>query len=325
MRERCTRGKLSRREFLRVTAGLAAGALAGRGSFAAGAGEVPEVVLARGGNLEARLAAVLRPFGGLTAFVRKGAKVIIKPNAAFAEAPDAGGNTTPELVTAVVEACRQAGAASVTLVEHCLSNHGLFGTDDDPSGVTQAARAAGATILPTRGVPDSYRPLRVSAPGMDEMPVTAAILDADVVINLPRLKTHPGTGYTVCMKNLMGAVANPGAMHEGGVELLCQRIACLAHALQPYITLNIVDGTHLVRGWAAGRPANLTRADILLAGVNMVSVDAVAVTLFDDNPLGYWICGWDGHPIQEQYIAYAHRLGWGNAEPSSIRLVRVEL
>jgi len=251
--------------------------------------------------------------------------VVIKPNAAFAEAPEAGGNTTPELVSAVIAACWRAGAASVTLVEHCLSNHGMFSTDDDPSGITQAARAAGATVLPTRDVPDLHRPLPVGAPGMNEMAVTAAILDADVVINLPRLKTHPGTGYTVCMKNLMGAVSNPGAMHEGGVEVLCQRIACLAHALQPYITLNIVDGTHLVRDWAAGRPARLTRADILLAGVNMVSVDAIAVTLFDDDPLGHWTCGWSGNPIEEQYIAYAHRQGWGKGHPSSIRLVRVEL
>lgn len=53
--------------------------------------------------------------------------MVVKPNTAFAEAPDAGGNTTPELVTAVIEACWRAGATSITLVEHCLSNHGLFG------------------------------------------------------------------------------------------------------------------------------------------------------------------------------------------------------
>ncbi|MCX7597349.1 MAG: DUF362 domain-containing protein [Armatimonadetes bacterium] len=308
-----------------MTAGLAAGVLVGRGGFAANGGETPDVVLARGGDMEARLSAVLRPFGGLAAFVKKGDRAVIKPNAAFAETPEAGGNTTPELITALVRACWQAGVASVTLVEHCLSNHELFGTDDDPSGITQAAKAAGASILATRGVPEAYRPIRVGAPGMDEMPVTAAILDADVVINLPRLKSHPGTGYTVSMKNLMGAVANPGAMHEGGVEPLCQRIACLAHGLQPHISLNIVDATHVVRDWAAGRPATLTRADTLIAGVNMVSVDAVGVTLFDDDPLGHWICGWNGNPIQEQYIAYAHRMGWGPADLSSVRLLRVDV
>lgn len=191
--------------------------------------------------------------------------------------------------------------------------------------MTQAARAAGATLVATRGVEDAYRPLQVGAPGMDEMAVAAAILDADVVINLRRLKTHPGTGYAICMKNLMGAVADPGAMHEGGVELLCQRIACPAHALQPHITLNIVDGTHIVRDWAAGRPATLTRADVLLAGVDMVSVDAAAVNLFDDDPLGRWICGWGDDPIQEQYTAYARRMGWGNADIVTLRLRRISV
>lgn len=64
MRERHACEKLSRREFLRLTAGLAAGALTTRGSFAAAEGEPPDVVVARGGDLEAHLSAALRPLGG---------------------------------------------------------------------------------------------------------------------------------------------------------------------------------------------------------------------------------------------------------------------
>ncbi len=303
---------VSRRQFLRRAAYGAGAAWAfpelPRRPLPEGA---PRAVVARGGAVDARLAAALAPLGGIRAFVAPGSRVVIKPNAAFAEPPKTGGNTTPEVVAAVVRACRAAGAGSVTLVEHCLSNRGQYGTENDMSGITEAARAAGAGLIDTGGDPTLYRDLTIDAPGMRVHPISRPLLDADVVINVPRLKTHPVIGYTMSIKNLMGAMRAPGSFHGGE---LGERLACLGRALQPRIPLTIVDATDKVEGWAAGRPGRLTRLDTLVAATNMVSADAVGLTLFGKDPLRD--CG---------YVRLADQMGWGVGDPSFIEVVEADL
>jgi hypothetical protein len=81
-----------------------------------------------------------------------------------------------------------------------------------------------------------------------------------------------------------------------------------------------VDGTDLVRDWAAGTPGKLQPINALLAGVNMVSVDAIGVTLFGADPLGRWPSA-----TGDSYLRLAHERGWGQADPTAIRVARVAL
>ncbi|MFQ6096969.1 MAG: DUF362 domain-containing protein, partial [Armatimonadota bacterium] len=102
----------SRRQFIRRL--LGSGAALGGVCLVASAEPTkrrPDVVVARGGSVPDRLLAALRPLGGIERFVKRGSVVVIKPNAAFNEPPETGGNTTPEVVAAMVRACRAAGAA----------------------------------------------------------------------------------------------------------------------------------------------------------------------------------------------------------------------
>jgi len=310
-------GNTNRRRFLRRLAGVAVGAAAWRPrATAADAAGASTVVLTRGGDLRARLEAALDPLGGMRRFVQPGNTVVVKPNAAFGEQPQTGGNTNPEVIAAIVRLCREAGARWVTVAEHCLSNHGLFGTKDDLSGITQAASGAGAEVIDTGDTERNYLPLQLGAPGVDTHPISRYVLEADVTINLPRLKTHPFAGYTMSVKNLMGTMCDPGCLHRDGWSDLPLRLACLARALQPHIALTIIDGTEIVRDWAAGSPGKLTRSDTLLAGTSMVSTDAIGVTLFGDDPLGEWRCA-----TRASYLRLAHDRGWGVADPAQIALV----
>ena len=306
---------IGRREFLRraLAAGGAAVAAPSAAEAAAPPG-TPQVVVARGGSVSARLEAALQPLGGIGRFVRPGYIVAVKPNGAFAEPPATGGNTTPEVVGAIVRACRQAGAARVIVTEHCLSSHGTFGTDNDLSGVTQAARAAGAEVADAGTREALYLAADLDAPGIRSHPVNAYVLQADVVINAPRLKTHPEAGYTMGIKNLMGAMLRPDMLHAQ----LPMGLACLGRALQPHVALTIVDATDIVRGWAAGQPGRLTPLDALIAGTSVVSVDAIGVTLFGADPLARWRCS-----VGDSYLRIAHEQGWGVADPRLIKRVDV--
>jgi uncharacterized protein (DUF362 family) len=280
----------------------------------------PDVVIGRGGEVRDRLAAVLKPLGGVERFVRAGATVVIKPNAAFSEPPETGGNTTPEVAAAVVHACKAAGAGKVIVTEGCCSNRGLFATTADPTGVTQAAQAEGAEVIDPSGNAANYREVRLDAPDCQTHPINRLILEADLVINLPRLKTHPGTGYTMSIKNLMGVMRQPGVFHKDGWKKLPERLSCLGRALQPHIALTIIDATDLVEGWAAGHPGKLTRLNVLIAGTNMATADAIGLTFFGKNPLSDWQCA-----AGDNYLRLAHQAGWGKADLREINFRQVGL
>jgi uncharacterized protein (DUF362 family) len=313
--------RINRRDFLRQVGVTSAGVVLGCLPRRTSAQTTPDAVVARGGTFNDRLKAVLEPLGGIRRFVRTGHTVVIKPNAAFAEAPIRGSNTTPEVVGAVVRICNKAGARKVIVAEHCLSNSGGFGTQYDVSGISQAAMAEGAELIDTGTDAKYYRQFDLAAPGQETHPITKLLFEADVVINLPRLKEHPYAGYTMSIKNLMGVMLHPEVFHRDSLRKLPERLSCLGRALQPQIALNIIDGTDIVENWAAGRrKARITRIDTLIAGTNMVTTDAIGMSFFGLNPLADWKCA-----TGDNYIRLSHRLGWGNADLSTIRVKKVSV
>jgi len=103
----------------------------------------------------------------------------------------------------------------VIVAERCLSDSGLLGTRDDPSGVTQAVRREGAEVIDTGDNDTMYSPMAFEGPGIGTHPISRFLLEAEVVINLPRPKTHPIAGHTVSIKNLVGTMRTQGACTDG--------------------------------------------------------------------------------------------------------------
>jgi hypothetical protein len=245
------------------------------------------------------------------------------------------------VLRAVIRLCTGARAGSVTVVEHCLSAHGKFGSADDPSGLTRAALEEGARILDAGSNPANYTEVELDAPDMESQGVISAFLEADAVINVPRAKTHPWAGYTLCVKNLMGTLRNPGSFHSWkewswvesryrgildrlgirksrrGYNALPLNLVALAKFMQDRVDLNIVDMTDLVRNWSAVKTGTLERRNAIVAGTDMVGVDAYCIGAFGDDPLGEW----ESSPI-DNYIRMMHEEGIGNADIRTVTLIR---
>ena len=100
--------------------------------------------IVRGDNRFKTLELALKSIGGLEAFIKKGDRVLLKVNAAFASAPMLSATTHPDMVSALARLCLKAGAASVIVTDNPIN---------DPAscfqltGIEQAARAAGATVV----------------------------------------------------------------------------------------------------------------------------------------------------------------------------------
>jgi len=115
--------------------------------------------------------------------------------------------------------------------------------------------------------------------------MAAAIVEADAVINLPKLKTHNLTGLTLSVKNLFGVVpgtlkiAYHGKMQE--TERFCQGMLDILICTKP--VLNIMDAVVAMEGNGPSggepRPANA-----LIVGADALAVDAVAAALVGLDP-----------------------------------------
>ncbi|MDR1343997.1 MAG: DUF362 domain-containing protein, partial [Tannerellaceae bacterium] len=105
----------------------------------------PDLVAVMGGEPEAMLDKALEALGGIGKYIKKGQKVVIKPNIGWDRTPELAGNTNPLLIKALVKRCLTAGASKVTVFDH---------TCDDwqkcykSSGIEAAVKEAGGIVLP---------------------------------------------------------------------------------------------------------------------------------------------------------------------------------
>jgi uncharacterized protein (DUF362 family) len=312
----------SRRAFLKAAGGLAAaaglfrpGPLTARqtvtGQEAALPAPAPEFPLVTSvqGPLAAALPKALEPFGGMAAFVKPGATVVLKPNASFPTPRTWGCATSPELVRAVAEEALKAGAGRVLVVDNTMRP----GTESfDRTGLTETL----ASMENVKLFPIQEEKFFVEVPvpegrALKSVRVARLAQKADALINLPCAKSHSATGVSFGLKNLMGLVWDRGIFHTGAD--IHTAIADLATVLRPHLT--ILDATRaLVTGGPTG-PGRVVSLNTLVAGVDPLAVDATAVGLatWNNRTLG---------PDSVLHLAAAGRLGLGEIDPARIRLLK---
>ena len=279
---------LPRRDFMAKMLGLATGFLAGgfsRPIFRTlGAqnrieGSTIAVITSRSLSADAIMSMVesgFRRIGGNERFIKKGMKVVIKPNIGWNSTPEMAHNTNPDLVEAVARMCIRRGAA-VTIFDRSVNSSRMTYRR---SGILQAAHNAGASIEYLDS--GKYRDVRV--PGglyVDSLPVYTGILDADFVINMPIAKHHSSSRLTLSMKNLMGVIGGNRGYYHGDIH---SSIVDFARTVKS--DLVILDATRILtaHGPNGGTAADVKEPRTIVMGTNPVTVDAFAATLFNIQP-----------------------------------------
>jgi uncharacterized protein (DUF362 family) len=254
----------------------------------------PKLVVASGGKLFGRLQAVLKEVGGIESFVKKGSKVLIKPNVGWARTPEQGANTNPDLVFYLIKMCYSAGAKEVVIYEHSCDN---YTSTFQLSGIKDAVERAGGKIFSA----DSeayYMPIEVPAGKiLKKVNIVKYIREADCFINFPIAKNHSAAVLTLGMKNMMGLIWDRGRWHISGLD---QCIADFMTAVKPNLT--IVDATRILTTGGPKGPGKVKELNTLIATTDFVAADSYAATLF----------GKKGMTIP--HIRNAHSMGLGQAE-----------
>jgi len=272
------------------------------------------VAMVHGQDPAAMLRAGLDLIGGIERLELRGKRVVIKPNIVNDRPPPT--TTSPSVIAAVVRAVREAEAADVTVADS--SGIIRFPTSENLviTGVRSAAEAAGARVLALEDEPW----VRVEPPGAKSLPrfyVSKPVYDADVVINLPVVKTHQFAHYSCSLKNLVG-ITHP--RYRPSVTFLAgnwhERIAELNLAVHPQLTIADATTVMIAGGPTSGTPA---KADLLLLSGDRVALDAVGLALI--RSFGAWPKV-EGMSVWEQrQIKRAIELGLGIGGPEQLELV----
>jgi uncharacterized protein (DUF362 family) len=81
-------------------------------------------------------------------FVKKGQRVVIKANIAWARTPEQACTNNPELLSALIKMCYEAGAKRVAVWDHTCDNYQFTFSR---SGLKETAQKAGADIFSGHG------------------------------------------------------------------------------------------------------------------------------------------------------------------------------
>lgn len=301
---------LSRRELIRKAGGLGL-ALAGIELMttldlfnmveSVEAAVKPTLVVASKGSAQAMVFRAVAKLGGIQKFVKSGAKVLIKPNAAWSRTPEQAANTNPEVVDAIIKLCKKAGASQILIQENSCDNYQIAFKE---SGIQAVCNRNGVKMLAADK--DSFFN-RVNIPRgktLKSAAVMKAILEADCYINCPIVKVHSAGVVTVAMKNQMGTVQDRGEFHRAGLH---QCIADLATVMKPH--LNIVDATRMLLTRGPKGPGKVKNEGKILAGTDIVAIDAYASKLMGIDPNSV------GHIIE------AFKLGLGQMDLAKVNIV----
>lgn len=239
--------------------------------------KTPDVVAVMGGEPVAMLDKALEALGGIGQFVKKGQKVLIKPNIGWDRSPELAGNTNPQLIGALVKKCLAAGAQKVTVFDHTCDNWQKCYTT---SGIEAAVKAAGGTVVP--GNDEKYYKKEIALPQgvtLKKAKIHEAMEEADIWFNVPILKNHGGAKLSCAMKNYMGIVWDRRIFHQNDLQ---QCIADICTWTKKPV-LNIVDAYRIMHqnGPQGKSAADVTTVKSLIASTDIVAADAAALRLFN--------------------------------------------
>lgn len=222
--------------------------------------------------------------GGMGRFVKKGMRVLIKPNLLSDKPPDKAVNTHPTIIKAVVD----------LVIEH----GGIPRMGDNPGihSLTRVIQKSGLSefINPEVFLSDFTQYIPTQLPKdyiFKEFNIAKEVLDADLVINLPKLKTHGHMLLTLAVKNMFGCLPTHERIQwhlRAGINrhFFATMLLELYTIIQPGLT--IVDGVVGMEGNGpgSGRPRFI---GVIIAGIDCVAIDTIICHILNINPQNLYV------------------------------------
>ena len=235
----------------------------------------------------------------------QGKRVLIKPNVLRASEAREGIVTHPAVLRAVVEKVEAMGAASIVVGDNPgLSGYGANEESFKKTGLMEAARGY------YQNIGNDSRKVDFNPDFMSTVSLSRVVLDADIIISLPKFKTHGLTVITGAIKNSYGflpgaqkarlhkAAGSPERFHEMLVDVFRLRVP----------DLFLVDAVIGMEGNGPVSP-DLRNIGLILASDNGVALDAISAVMMG--------C----EPGRLRFLQKAKEVGLGDYDLSTIEMI----
>jgi uncharacterized protein (DUF362 family) len=229
---------------------------------------LPALGVAVGTDARRLVRAAIDAIGGIRRFIRTNDVVVVKPNVAFERSAPLGATTNPEVITALVELLREAGAKEVRVADNPIeSPESCFLR----SGIHRAAIDAGAHVhLPA---PRDFETIHVpGATWITKWPFFwRPFLGATKVIGVAPVKDHNLCRASMTTKNWYGLLGGRRNQFHQDIHGI---IADLALMMRP--TLVLLDGTRVLfrSGPTGGSLSDVKPGNTVVASTDSLAADA---------------------------------------------------
>ncbi len=255
-------------------------------------------------DIESVIAAGLLELGHDRSWAR-GKSVLLKPNLVEPSRQAQEINTHPLVIRAAAEVFRSWGAREVVVAEgpgHCRDAQWVL----DESGLGEVLKRSRLEFIDLNHDEVRFVPNRLGRGSLPRLALPQSLVTADLIVSMPKLKTHHWAGVTLSLKNLFGVM--PGVVYGWPKNVLHYAgigpcILDIAAAVRPHLA--IVDG---IIGMEGDGPIMGTprQSGFLAMGTNLPAVDATCARLMRIDPwrVGY-LADASGRlgPIAERHIS----------------------
>jgi uncharacterized protein (DUF362 family)/Pyruvate/2-oxoacid:ferredoxin oxidoreductase delta subunit len=224
-----------------------------------------------------RLREAITLIGGIENLVKNGDHVLLKPNLLYGKSPEKAVTTHPSVIRAMIRIVREAGGVPF------IGDSPSFGSLTRTAEKSGIKRVAEETHCPLQEFNDPVAPKGRSGKFFKHLEIDRSVLEADVVINLPKWKTHSQMLLTLGVKNLFGCVPGPRKplwhLRAGESQMaFAQVLFDLYRVVRPSLT--ILDG---IVGMEGNGPGS---GDPIPLGLILASSDALSLDLVVCDLLG---------------------------------------
>jgi uncharacterized protein (DUF362 family)/Pyruvate/2-oxoacid:ferredoxin oxidoreductase delta subunit len=219
-------------------------------------------------TLRPQLFEILDAIGGC--IIERGSRVIVKPNLLAPASPEQAMLTHPMVVKGVVE--------------YVLDRGGRVQVSDSPAmGTFEKVLKESGILEALKGWPVAYKEFKESVvvdvgEPFKRIEIARDAIEADVLVNLPKLKTHGQMLLTLGVKNLFGCIVGFGKPQwhlRTGIdrEMFATLLVRIYQTIKPKLTL--LDGILAMEGDGPGKSGRPKEVGLLLGSADAVALDRV--------------------------------------------------
>ncbi len=212
-------------------------------------------------------------------------KVLIKPNIILPKTPDCAATTHPAVVKAVIQWLKQFDPEKIIVGESGNTfKRGITEQAFEKSGIKAICEEEKVEWIPFEKTPRKI--YQVKNPlVLNEFPGSKLLEEVDLIVNIPKIKTHTQCLLTCSIKNMFGTVilGHKPKTHArfSRLEDFSAALADIHSVSRPRLT--VIDGYYCQEG-NGPNTGDVVKLDLILAGYDPVALDTVVCKIIDFNP-----------------------------------------